>query len=412
MSASPSQFLRVLASNTDVVMAVFDRGECDEAELFCLLERHRTETSPSTEHTRHQLEEIGIIERTAHADASFEVSPPVADLLAWLTRRQRLSSATVLRAYLDELGHSEVELNAAARAGNASAAATSLRELDTQIERVRSLSENNREAVVSEVQRLRTSAESLATIDRFTEVGRLWERHLMPLRQVVRVQGEMEILLDRLRATLDDGEQRFLAHGPVHRGFSRALARLARMRRAAFGDHHAAIREVEPLYRKVRRDSTWVSGASRALERIRTQGRDSLDLNARMALTGWRTRNLMSDEKLRGRMVALAGYKPSQPVPIAAAAPAPELSIVTRHELMDAVRAEGRIDDVLAFVLRKWPEHSLASQLRTFGQLVAGAFGPMTLAEPSSLRRYNVVGGELEAFPLTLAESPPTRSSL
>ncbi|MCB9609607.1 MAG: hypothetical protein H6716_23650 [Polyangiaceae bacterium] len=405
MATSPNQFFRVLASNTDVVMVLFERGEVDEAELLSLIERHGADASPSMEHTRRQLEEFGIIERTAHADASFEVSPPVADMLAWLTRRQRLSSATVLRAYLDDIGHSDVELNEAARAGDASAAARALRELDTLIERVRSLSENNREAVVSEVQRLRAATEGLSTSDRFTEVGRLWERYLMPLRQVVRVQGEMESLLDRLRSTLDDGEQRFLAHGPVQRGFSRALARLARMRRAAFDDHHAAIQEVEPLYRKVRRDSRWLLGASRALARIRTEGSSSMGLDARIGLTGWRTRYLMADEKVRARMAALVGYKPPQAVSIAAALPAPDLTIVTRSELAEAVGAAVPIDDVLAFVLRTWPHHPLAAQLRTFGQLTVGDFGPLTTAEPPTPRRYPVEGGELEASPLSLAGS-------
>lgn len=404
MATSPNQFFRVLADNTDLVMVLFDRAEVDEAELSSLIERHRSDASPSTEHTRRQLEELGIIERAAHADAAFEVSQPVVDMLAWLTRRQRLSSATVLRAYLDDIGQSEVELNAATRTGDASAAALALRELDTLIERVRSLSENNREAVVSEVQSLRAATEGVSTFDRFTVVGRLWERHLTPLRQVVRVQGEMESLLDRLRSTLDDGEQRFLAHGPVHRGFSRALARLARMRRAAFDDHHAAIQEVEPLYRKVRRDSRWLLGASRALARVRTEGSSSLGLDARMGLTGWRTRYLMADEKVHARMAALVGYTPPQVVPIASAPPAPNLPIVTRTELADAVKEAVPIDDVMAFVLRSWPDHPLTAQLRAFGQLTAGDFGPLTVAEPPTPRRYHVEGGELEAFPLSLTE--------
>jgi hypothetical protein len=402
MATSPNQFFRVLSDNTDLVMVLFDRGEIDEAELTSLIGRYRSDTSPAIEHTRRQLEELGIIERAAHADAAFEVSQPVVDILAWLTRRQRLSSATVLRAYLNDIGQSEVELGGATRTGDASAAALALRELDTLIERVRSLAENNREAVVSEVQSLRAATEGVSTFDRFTVVGRLWERHLTPLRQVVRVQGEMESLLGRLRSTLDDGEQRFLAHGPVHRGFSRALARLARMRRAAFDDHHAAIQEVEPLYRKVRRDSRWLLGASRALAHVRKEGSASMGLDARMGLTGWRTRYLMADEKVRARMAALVGYTPPQAVPIAIAPPAPNLPIVTRTELAEAVLVAVPIDDVMAFVLRRWPEHPLTAQLRAFGQLTAGDFGPLTVAEPPTPRRYPVDGGELEAFPLSL----------
>ena len=286
MTTSPHQFFRFLAENTDLVLLLFDRGEVDESELIALIERHRGDASPSTDHLRRQLEELGIVEHAAHSDAIFELGPAVSDILAWLTRRHRLSSAVVLQAYLTEIEQSEHDLGTAIRSGDASAAAFTLRELNSLVDRVRVLSEGNREAVVSKAQELRAAAENISAVERFTLVGRLWERHLTPLRHLVRVQGEMEQRLDRLKATLNDGEQRFLAHGLVHRGFAHSLARLARMRRATFDDHHAAIQEIEPLYRRIRRNSRWLLGASRALARTRVKGVKSLELDLRMGLAG------------------------------------------------------------------------------------------------------------------------------
>lgn len=404
MATSPHQFFRFLAENTDLVLVLFDRGEIDEAELLALIERHRGDASPATDHLRRQIEDLGIIERAAHADAAFEVTPPVADILAWLTRRQRLASATVLQAYLTDIEQSERDLSAAVRTGDPSAAAVGLRDLDSLVGRVRVLSEGNREAVVSEAQALRSATEGVSAVERFALVGRLWERHLIPLGHLVRVQGEMEQLLDRLRATLDDGEQRFLAHGPVHRGFSRSLARLARMRRAAFDDHHAAIQEVEPLYRRVRRDSRWLLGASRALGRIRVEGVKPLRLDERIRLVGWRTRYLMADDKVRARMAGLVGYTPPTAVPIAAALPAPQLPLIPRDELAAAVAAAAPISDVLAFVLDRWPAHPLEAQLRAFGELAAGRFGPLESAEPAVARRYRATDAWLEAVPLSLPQ--------
>jgi hypothetical protein len=229
VATSPQQFFRFLAENTDLVLVLFDRNEVDEAELLALIDRHRGESSPATEHLRRQMEEFGIIERAAHADASFEVSPPVADILAWLTRRQRLSSARVLQAYLTDIEQSERELSKAVRTGHPSAAAVALKELQGLVNRVRVLSEGNREAVVSEAQGLRSATEGVTAVNRFCLVGRLWERHLTPLRHVIRVAGEIEQLLHRLRATLDAGKERFLAQRPVHRAFARSLVRLNRM---------------------------------------------------------------------------------------------------------------------------------------------------------------------------------------
>lgn len=405
MATSPQQVFRFLAENTDLVLVLFDRHEVDEAELLALIDRHRGESSPATEHLRRQIEEFGIIERAAHADASFEVSPPVADILAWLTRRQRLSSARVLQAYLTDIEQSERELSEAVRTGDPSAAAVALKELQGLVDRVRVLSEGNREAVVSEAQGLRSATEGVTAVDRFGLVGRLWERHLTPLRHLVRVEGEMEQLLGRLRATLDAGEERFLAHGPVHRAFARSLARLARMRRAAFEDHHAAIQEIEPLYRRVRRDSRWLLGASRALARIRVDGVRPLNLDERMGLVGWRTRYLMADDKIRARMAALVGYTPPSAVPLAAALPPPELPLITRDELAGALASTAPVDDVLAFVLKRWPDHPLDAQLRAFGELASGTLGPLHARQPALPRRYRAGEVEIEAVPLSLPEA-------
>ncbi len=404
MTTSPSQFFRFVADNIELVLVLFEREDVDEADLLSLINRHRSETSPSVEHLRRQIEELGIIERAAHADAAFELSQPVVDLLAWLTRRQRLSSATVLRAYLDDISRSDKDLRDAARTGAPSASAVALRELDTLVERVRVLSEGNRESVISEAQKLRSSTNSVSAVDRFATVRRLWERHLVPLRQLVSVEGEMEQLLDRLRGTLDDGEQVFFSHGPVQRGFTRSLARLVRMRRAAFEDHHAAVVEVAPLYQQLRRDSRWLLGASRALARIGVVGAARLGFDQRMGLTGWRTRYLMSDVKIRARLTALVGYEPQRPPPIAEAPPPPELPIITRSQVEEAVVAAAPIADVLAFVLTRWPEYPLTAQLRAFGYITGGAFGPTILAHDAAVRLYPVPRGEIEAWPLTLQE--------
>ena len=406
MATSPQQFFRFLAENSELILVLYERGEIDEAELLALIGRCRAEGSPATDHVRRQLEDLGIVERAAHSDAAFEVSPPVVDILAWLTHRQRLSSAAVLQAYLTDIEQSERDLSASIRKGDPSAAAVALRELDSLVDRVRVLSEGNREAVVSEAQGLR-AAEGVSAVDRFTLVARLWERHLTPLRHLVRVQGEMEQLLDRLRTTLDDGDQRFLAHGPVQRAFSRSLARLARMRRTAFDDHHAAIQEVEPLYRRVRRDSRWLLGASRALGRVRVEGVKPLDLDQRLGLVGWRTRYLMADDKLRARMAALVGYTPPISTPIANSPPAPKLPLITRDDLSLVAAASVPILDVLSFVLDRWPHHPLDAQLRAFGELSSGKYGPLEASGARTPRRYRAVGAELEAVPLALIAFQP-----
>jgi hypothetical protein len=403
MAVAPQTFFRFVADNVDLVMTVYERVTVDEAELQALIARHRTEGQPASEHIRRQIEELGVVERAAHADAALELSQPVVELLSWLTRRQRLSSATILRAYLDDIGSTGRDLGDAVRRGDSSAAALALRELDGNIEKVRVLSEGNRESVVSEAQNLR-SASDLSSVDRFATVRRLWERHLQPLRQLVSVHGEMEQLLDRLQGTLDDGERRFLAHGALQQGFIRTAARLSRMRRTAAEDHHAAVSEIAPLYEQLRRDSRWLLGASKALAQIRTAGTDPLTIDQRLGLTGWRTRHLMSDEKLRARFASLVGYEAIPPEPIGSSPPPPDMPLITQDSLRGALGDSVPIEDVLAFILARWPTHPLTAHLRAFGLVTGGTFGPVQVPHDTQLQHYPMERGHIEAWPIKLRE--------
>ncbi|MBL8841989.1 MAG: hypothetical protein JNL90_10750 [Planctomycetes bacterium] len=404
MAVSPSAFFRFLGENTALVLAIGERGDVDDAELLSLAGRHRSEVQASPAHLSQQIKDLGIVERAAHADARYELARPVTDIVDWLTKRQRLSSATVLRAYLADLASVGQELDQSIQGGNPSTATLALRDADGLVERVRQLSGNNRDSIVTEAQLLRSTKSTISSVDRFEAVRRLWERYLEPLRQLVEIQGEMEGRLDRLDVMLTEGERRFLAHGTVQQAIVHTAARLARMRSAAHEDHHAAIVEVAPLYDRLQRESRWARGASRALQLLRAQGPSALDLDRRMGLTGWRTRSLLSDDKLRARLAGLVGYTSEDTILIGASPPPVVVPLIARDELRDALHAAAPVEDVLAFILTRWPGHSLGAQLRAFGHVAAGAFGRVLVRDDAQARIYEVTAGRLEAWPLAFME--------
>lgn len=406
MAVSPAAFFRFASENIGVVIAVFENGATDEATLSALIDRHRVDSQPSSEHIRRQLEDLRILERSAEAESVFEIAPQVGELLSWLTHRQRLSSAAVLRAHLDDLTAVGKELQQAVGTGDASLAALALNDAGGLVERLRALSEANREAMVTEAQNVRSARADSSSVERFQRVRRLWEQFLSPLQQLVDVRGEMEQRLETLRELLHEGERSFAANVVLQRALSRIAAALARMRRSAFEDHHAAIVEIAPLYDRLRRDSRWLIGAARALKTVREQGAEALGIERRLGLVGWRSRRLLSDDKLRARMAALVGYEPgvlriATPPPIA-----PRLRFITREELRRAVHDAMPLRDVLDFLIATWPNYPLAAYLRAFGVACSGAFGTAEHADVPSARVYRIADVELSAWPLQLRESP------
>lgn len=408
---SPRIFFRVLAENVDLVVEMHNAGDIDENRLKFLIEANHTNQKATPEHTRRQLESLGIIEAAPYGDSSYELSQPMIEVMGWLTRRQRLSSAQVLRGHLEDLATNHQDMNLAIEEGDVSRASLALEDTRTTIERVRMLSDGNRESVLSMAQQLRSralssSAVDFSAVDRFAQVRRLWEQHLVPLRDLVSVDGEMIGLLDRITARLLVAQERFALHGPLSRLLGHARARIARLQRQAARDHHAAIVEVTPLYQRMQRESRWRRGASLALKRIREHGPQSLDLDPKLRLTRWRPQGLLSDEHLRARFANLADYEPSPPTPIAEAAKRPQPPFIGRVELRSRAIEQAPIDDVLDFVIRNWPLHSLGCLLRAYGRLVNGCCGPVRPRVNASIKRYRAGTAYIEAWPMMLMGMP------
>lgn len=404
---TPATFLQFAADRTTLLLALFERADVDEAELLALINKHRTDADPATDHLRRQLEEYGIIERSPIAETSFELTLPLRELFSWLTHKQRLSSATVLRGYLDDLKAEAKDLETAINGSDANMAMLSLKGIDGTIDRLRSLSMANRESTISESQALRSAGYGISSVVRFQTVRRLWERFLEPLRQLVDVKGEMEQRFESLRAVLDDGERHFITHGAVYRAFARTIARVTRLRRTALEDQRSSVQEVAPLYERMRRENLWVRGASSALQRIRKEGISSLGIDNRLGILSWRTQFLMSDEKLRARISGLVGYCPSGRAVIGDAPPPPPASFIPQAELRAKLKAALPVDDVLAFVLSSWPDLPLGPQLRAYGQVVSGEFGPIEAGEPKAEKTYAYKSGRIRAWPLKLMRVVP-----
>lgn len=366
-----------------------------------MIVRSRSADHATAQHIRKQLTDLGIVQRSAHADTSVELAAPVVEVLRWLTNRQRLSSAAVLTGYLADLESLGQTLDRCLRLHDAEGAMLALRDVDSLVERVRALSEQNREAVIAEAQQLRSAA-GVTAVERFRGVAWLWERYLEPLRQLVDADGEMERRLGGLRSALEIGEQAFVMHGAAHRAFARSVARLVRMRRDARRDHLSAVHEVAPLYQRLRRDTHWLGGAAAGLRRIREGQLPRSDLARRLGLGGSRPRFVMSDDALRAQLAALHRYEPASPPVLDPAPAAPPPPFVPRDLLREALAAAGSIDDVLAFILLQWPDLPLQAQLRAYGDVVSGDFGAVALAHNAAERRYPIPGGEIRAWPLTL----------
>lgn len=401
MAANPQSFFRFAARYYPLLLDLFYRREgFSEADLRNLIETIRTEGDASPEKVIEQLQSLSIIEPIPDATASFELTAPVLNLLSFLLREHRLTSTKVLQVYLSDLSDLREELDSAGRQNLGHQAARALNDISQLIERVRQDSHSNREGIIGEVIKLKSNRERRTVRERFEVINHLWSRYLEPLRDLIDVKKAMDAGLDDLDRSLTASGKAFVLDGALAREFSRCRARLLRLRREMTEDFNESMREVEPLYVSLKKESELVRGASLALERMDRLGIASLQLPEMMAIPVWRIEGTFSDTSLEAFLHGIKGYQPGISEPLVDMDEVAETEFILSSELFDRIESALPINDLLAWLLENYPQAGLGEMVRAYGRVFLDE--PKTMHFGEEQRRYPLDNVTLVARPVRL----------
>ncbi len=401
MIANPQNFFRFAARYYSLLQDLFYSQEgFSEADLRNLMESTRSEGDADPTKVIEQLQLLRIIEPIPDATAAFELTAPVLDLLSSLLREHRLTSTKVLQVYLNDLGVLREELDGAARQNLGHQAARALNDISQLIERVRQDSHGNREGIIGEVIKLKSNRRRLTTRERFEVINHLWSRYLEPLRDLIDVNKGMDAGLDALDHSLTASSETFVLEAALARKISRCRARLLRLRREMTEDFNESIREVEPLYISLKKESELVRGASLALERLDRSGLASLQLQEMMAIPVWRIEGTFSATSLEAFLQGIKGYQPGVSEPLVDTNQATSAEFIIPSELFHRLQSALPIDDLIAWLLENYPQVGVGELVRAYGRIFLNE--PETIHFGEEERHYRLEDATLVARPMRL----------
>ena len=222
MATNPQSFFRFADRHYPLLIDLFYRSTgLTEADLRDLIETSRTESDPASATIINQLMSLGIIEPIPDATATYELTSPIRALLSFLLREHRLTSAKVIQGYLTDLEDLRNELDGASFQKMNNQAARALSDISQVIERIRQDSHANREAIVTEVLKLKSNRDQRSIRERFEVINRIWSRHLEPLRDLIDVKKSMDASLDDIERSMITNGKTFILDGALSREFSR-----------------------------------------------------------------------------------------------------------------------------------------------------------------------------------------------
>lgn len=371
---NPQQFFRFAAAYYPLLEEILGLDSVREADLVHLIERHRAEANPSAnppglEHIRDQLLELHFLDRLPD-DSGYEMPLIVADFLRYVRQEHSLTSVTQIQSYVEDINRLREHLDRSIREENTRDVLFNLGETERKTEQIREDVAGNKQAIVNAVTQHRANRQRRPLRERMEEVLRLWDRYLIPMRELIDTSRIMEHELDSLARVLLDGEQAFGMHPTACTQFRMSRHRLARMRASISSDFAEAMGELQPLHREYQRESRFARGASLMLARLNTEGIRGLGLAERLALPIFRREGQFNNVSLEAYIYEAAHVDPEAPVTIGLSAGGPERPWVSTAQIRQELENAGDVDDVMAWLRERLDGMPARHALCCFGDVL------------------------------------------
>lgn len=405
MSVSLYDFFRIGRKYHELLEEL--HGETfDDERLWRLLDRHAPEeTGP--ELAKRQLREYGFLTVLEGAERYYRLAPHVQRLVGKLLKRQHESSARIIRGFLEELREVGQELRDGLDERNVEGIRLAIRDLENLVIRIQGMARENLETITTRVEDITEQQDELSSRQRFERIDRLWTKIVAPLQELIEVNSPVDQWLDQIEVRLVEVRAEFEHRSLIRRRSTSARVQLVAMRRDLLERHREVVGEIEPLHRRWRRASRLGRGAAAALKMVRHDGAESLEIDERIGLFGWRPGNLLSDASLRSYIATVADYTPPGDVELSERDEPPEMPMLRRDEIARALDDDAPILDVLGYMCRRWPDRPLGLILRGYSWIYRGEFGPVGVVEDAERRRYRHGDRQIKARPVKLMEVTP-----
>lgn len=374
MSTNPQRTLALAAEYYGLLSDLASRGESVSiGDLRSLLQKHHPEGERAPEKVVELLEQFGLFEKAADSDTSWEVPHVIGEFLRHLSMRQRLSAPGLLGPIIAEIAQLTEDLRQAFETLDVDRVRLASNSIKQALDAARGLSRSNSQAIMNEVMRIKTREDRRTLRERFLFITHLHEKHLSPLGAMVEVGGEMERRANELIAVARHGRTLMPDDPFVPELTSKIIAGVRRLKDDAWGDFHASLREVTPLFRQVRRDHALAVAVSRQLDRVGREGAKGLDdVDALLPIARWRPEGMFSSYDLEDYLAGVANYVANpDPGPLASLSDSEAPPVLDAAEVIEALMASGEQLDLLAWIVRSFGAYPDQQLLQAFHSIAS-----------------------------------------
>ena len=288
------------------------------------------------------------------------------------------------------------DIEEAINAGDAQKTRKLLTDIDDQIERLRQDSRGNRDSIVSEVLKVKGNLEKNSVKVRYERINFIRTRFVVPLRGILQVHQPIQCCFDSLERIFDYGCGVFDLTPGMAEELKRSKMRVFRLNKDVREDFEEAGKEIEPLYKRLYRESRIARGASMFLDMAERDGVQALGMAEKLEFPVWRTEGLWCDGSLGNYLKGAKDYDPTAAPPSITSESDTQSKRKNNYIFPKDVRrllkkCPSDIDDLWLWIFTSFAGQSVQSILKVFGDFLLGKYDGVLSAGDKPVR-YDVPG--------------------
>jgi hypothetical protein len=191
------------------------------------------------------------------------------------------------------------------------------------------------------------------------------------MRTVIDVGGPMDKALSRLLDVTRHGLDALASDYHAPDLLATLRRRVARLRRDAYEHFTASLKDILPLYQKLRRDSAFAAAANKVLDAVGREGVASLPFRETIPIARWRAESLFSARSLLEYLEGLFADSRLEPEPLVLPGDEDE----TTARLLDPIEVEERLSeempqpDLLAWLFARYGDYPEGQILAVYNNI-------------------------------------------
>lgn len=404
MKVNPQSFFNFCANHAPLLRGLAERsGEISEAEAMRLIRVNPSAVDELPETAWRRLRELQILVPTEPGSELLFMADPVARLLTYLFNEANPATPEMIRGYVLSLETTGKRLALALNDENVQQVKLAFEEVSLALRRIHADLNETQHAILAEIAHYKTERSRVTVRDKFRRIVHWMERYVEPMIDIVRADGPLRAAFDETERLLQRAREDALFND--HPALARNLRFLRLVGAHALRVFTQCRKEIQPLYESLRRSSFIAEGAARALEKLQAEGLSKWGNEYLIGVAALRFQNVPSDAAI---MLALRRVieNPPEPPPVLEFAaekenPGALVRLMWLDSLPDLVRGDLPVEDLMGWLVEKYPERDTSDVLAGFsGLLFHNDFqAAFTDEKPHA---YNTTDGEIEASPLTL----------